>query len=112
MRLIATFLIGFLFSHSILADTIIIKPGNSENFTRQQILSRFSNRELIIRCDHEPECRVHYEYVGKNFKLKMPNGKVYGTYDSAKKAMSEASTLIASKVCDRLILNIEEDKIH
>ena len=85
------------------ARTIIVKPGNTRDITIQEFRSA-NTQNLVINCEPELKCSIKHDYVGKYFKLMMPNNQVYKKYKKQEDAMNGAQFLISSKVCDRLEL--------
>ena len=92
------------------AKTIIIRPGVSQTLNRNDWRAT-PNQEIIVQCENEPKCEIGYEYVGKKFSLKMPNGKNFAYYKSKKEAMGAAGQLISTKICDRVVLNIDNKNL-
>ena len=92
------------------AKTIIIRPGVSQTFSRNDWRTT-PNQEIVVQCENEAKCKIGYEYVGKKFSLKMPNGKNFDYYKSKKEAMSGAGELVAAKVCDRVEIDIDNSKV-
>lgn len=90
--------------------TIIIRPGVSQTLNRQEF--RRPNQDVIVLCEAEPTCHIGYEYVGKKYSLRMPNGKNFAFYRTKKEAISMASDLVSSKICDRVVLNIDNQKLE
>lgn len=89
------------------AKDIIILPGDSQEITRQDFLD--PTKIIKVSCETEPKCHIKYEYVGKKYSLIMPNGKNYAFYKSKEGAIKGASQLLNAKICDRLVLDVEDD---
>ena len=106
----ALFLLITMIASSLWAKTIVIRPGVEHELTRTEF-HRLNQATLTFKCESEPKCKIDYEYVGKKFSLKMPNGKNFAFYKTKKEAMSAAGELVSAKICDRVVLNIESKEV-
>lgn len=52
-------------------------------------------------------CKVEFVYVGKIFRVTLPDGKSFGEFKERSEALSVAKTLVDSKTCDALDLKLE-----
>ena len=88
MRFVIIFTFLFVDFWAISVNAVTLKPG--ENYTAPS--------GEVVTCAPQI-CVVEWVYVGSNYAVKLPDGKVFASYPTRDEALGKIKDLIKMKLC-------------